>query len=102
MLPPLQNAAIAAHPAGVASSAASAAGIVAPIALHSAGMHPELLAIATGAGALIFSHVNDGGFWLVKEYYNMTVGQTMKTWSVSETIVAVMGLFFTAILWHFA
>ena len=80
----------------------TAAGIVAPIALHSAGVHPELLAIATGAGALIFSHVNDGGFWLVKEYYNMSVGQTMKTWSVSETIVAVMGLFFTAILWHFA
>src|SRR5580698_2074602 len=78
----------------------TAAGIVAPIALHSAGVHPELLAIATGAGALIFSHVNDGGFWLVKEYYNMSVGQTMKTWSVSETIVAVMGLFFTAILWH--
>jgi GntP family gluconate:H+ symporter len=80
----------------------TAAGIVAPIALHSAGVHPELLAIATGAGALIFSHVNDGGFWLVKEYYNMSVGQTMKTWSVSETIVAVMGLFFTAVLWHFA
>lgn len=80
----------------------TAAGIVAPIALHSAGVHPELLAIATGAGALIFSHVNDGGFWLVKEYYNMSVVQTMKTWSVSETIVAVMGLFFTAILWHFA
>jgi GntP family gluconate:H+ symporter len=80
----------------------TAASIVAPIALHTAGVHPELLAIATGAGALIFSHVNDGGFWLVKEYYNMSVGQTMKTWSVSETIVAVVGLFFTAILWHFA
>jgi GntP family gluconate:H+ symporter len=80
----------------------TAAGIVAPIALHAAGVHPELLAIATGAGALIFSHVNDGGFWLVKEYYNMSVVQTMKTWSVCETIVAVAGLFFTAILWHFA
>jgi GntP family gluconate:H+ symporter len=81
---------------------ATAAGIVAPIALHTAGVHPELLAIATGAGALIFSHVNDGGFWLVKQYYNMTVVQTLKTWSVCETIVAVMGLFFTALLWHFA
>jgi GntP family gluconate:H+ symporter len=80
----------------------TAASIVAPIALHATGVHPELLAIATGAGALIFSHVNDGGFWLVKEYYNMSVGQTMKTWSVSETIVAFAGLFFTAILWHFA
>jgi len=81
---------------------ATAAEIVAPIAMHTAGVHPELLAIATGAGALIFSHVNDGGFWLVKEYMGMSVGQTMKTWSVSETIISVVGLFFTAMLWHFA
>jgi gluconate:H+ symporter, GntP family len=80
----------------------TAAGIIAPIALHSPGVHPELLAIATGAGALVFSHVNDGGFWLVKEYFNMSVGQTMKTWSVSETLIALLGLLFTAILWHFA
>ena len=60
------------------------------------------LAIATGAGALIFSHVNDGGFWIVKEYFNMSVGQTMKTWSVAETIIAVCGLIFTSVLWHFA
>jgi len=70
----------------------TAAGIVAPIALHSAGVHPELLAIATGAGSLIFSHVNDGGFWLVKEYLGMSVTQTMKTWSVCETIIAISGL----------
>jgi GntP family gluconate:H+ symporter len=81
---------------------ATAANIVAPIALHTAGVHPELLAIATGAGALIFSHVNDGGFWLVKEYFNMTVAETMKTWSVAETIISVAGLGFTAIAWHFA
>jgi gluconate:H+ symporter, GntP family len=81
---------------------ATAANIVAPIALQSTGVHPELLAIATGAGALIFSHVNDGGFWLVKEYFNMTVGQTMKTWSVSETIISVTALGFTAAAWHFA
>jgi GntP family gluconate:H+ symporter len=48
-----------------------------------------LLAIATGAGSLIFSHVNDGGFWLVKEYLNMSVAETMKTWSVCETIISV-------------
>lgn len=72
----------------------TAAGIVAPIALHTAGVHPELLAIATGAGSLIFSHVNDGGFWLVKEYLNMSVPQTLKTWSVCETIVAFAGLGF--------
>ena len=70
----------------------TAAGIVAPIALHSTGVQPELLAIATGAGSLIFSHVNDGGFWLVKEYLGMSVTQTMKTWSVCETIISVMGL----------
>jgi len=80
----------------------TAANIVAPIALHSTGVHPELLAVATGAGALIFSHVNDGGFWLVKSYFNMTVGQTMKTWSVCETIISVTALGFSAIAWHFA
>jgi gluconate:H+ symporter, GntP family len=73
----------------------TAAGIVAPIALHSVGVRPELLAIATGAGSLIFSHVNDGGFWLVKEYFNMSVAQTMKTWSVCETIISVTALIFT-------
>jgi len=76
----------------------TAAGIVAPIALHATGVHPELLAIATGAGSLIFSHVNDGGFWLVKEYFNMTVAQTMKTWSVCETIISVSALVFTLAL----
>lgn len=73
----------------------TAAGIVAPIALHGTGVHPELLAIATGAGSLIFSHVNDGGFWLVKEYFNMSVAQTIKTWSVCETIISVTALIFT-------
>jgi GntP family gluconate:H+ symporter len=76
----------------------TAAGIVAPIALHSVGVHPELLAIATGAGSLIFSHVNDGGFWLVKEYFNMTVAQTLKTWSVCETIISVTALILTVAL----
>jgi len=76
----------------------TAAGIVAPLALHSTGVHPELLAIATGAGSLIFSHVNDGGFWLVKEYFNMTVAQTLKTWSVCETIISVTALILTAAL----
>jgi GntP family gluconate:H+ symporter len=76
----------------------TAAGIVAPIALHATGVHPELLAIATGAGSLIFSHVNDGGFWLVKEYFNMSVAQTIKTWSVCETIISVTALIFTVAL----
>ena len=70
----------------------TAAGIVAPIALHGPHVDPSLLAIATGAGSLIFSHVNDGGFWLVKEYFNMSVAETIKTWSVTETIISVTGL----------
>jgi GntP family gluconate:H+ symporter len=72
----------------------TAAGIVAPIALHVTGVRPELLAITTGAGSLIFSHVNDGGFWLVKEYLGMSVTQTMKTWSACETIISVTALLF--------
>ena len=78
----------------------TAASIVAPIALHSPGVSPELLAISTGAGSLIFSHVNDGGFWLVKEYFHMTVPETLKTWSVCETIISVVALIFTLGLAH--
>ena len=76
-------------------SLATAAGILAPILAQSPGVRPELLAIATGAGSLIFSHVNDGGFWLVKEYYNMSVADTMKTWSISETIMSIVALVLT-------
>jgi GntP family gluconate:H+ symporter len=80
----------------------TAAGIVAPIALHAAGAQPyphlELLAIATGAGSLIFSHVNDGGFWLVKEYLGLSVPQTIKTWSICETIISVTALVFALAL----
>jgi GntP family gluconate:H+ symporter len=71
----------------------TACGIVAPIAAAgSVQVSPELLVLATGSGSLIFSHVNDGGFWLIKEYFGMTVGQTFKTWSLCETIISVMGL----------
>jgi len=68
-----------------------AASIIAPIALHT-GVRPELLTIATGAGSLVFSHVNDGGFWMVKEYFGMTISQTFKSWSVCETIISVVAL----------
>ncbi|WP_144112102.1 GntP family permease [Paraburkholderia sp. BCC1886] len=71
----------------------TACGIVAPIAAAGAiQVQPELLVLATGSGSLIFSHVNDGGFWLIKEYFGMTVGQTFKTWSLLETIISLMGL----------
>jgi GntP family gluconate:H+ symporter len=74
----------------------TACGIVAPIAAASGlQMKPELLVLATGSGSLIFSHVNDGGFWLIKEYFGMTVGQTFKTWSLCETIISVLGLALT-------
>lgn len=76
----------------------TAAGIVAPIAASVPGTRPELLVLTTGAGSLILSHVNDGGFWLVKEYFNMTVTQTLKTWSVAETIISVVALLFTLAL----
>jgi GntP family gluconate:H+ symporter len=71
----------------------TACGIVAPIAQASGvQVKPELLVLATGSGSLIFSHVNDGGFWLIKEYFGMTVGQTFQTWSLCETIISLMGL----------
>ena len=72
----------------------TAAGIVAPIALATPHTNPALLAIATGAGSVILSHVNDGGFWLVKEYFHLSVPQTFKSWSVTETIISVAGLLF--------
>nr|BFE71816.1 hypothetical protein GCM10020092_051170 [Actinoplanes digitatis] len=69
----------------------SAAGIVAPLATTLDKPSVSLLALAIGCGSLFFSHVNDAGFWLVKEYFGMTVGQTIKTWSVMETIISVFG-----------
>lgn len=76
----------------------TASGIVAPVALGLGYPHPELLVLATGAGSVIFSHVNDGGFWLIKEYFNMTVAQTFKTWSVLETLISVVGFGLTCAL----
>ena len=73
----------------------TAAGILGPIAAHATGVHPELLAIAAGAGSLIFSHVNDGGFWLVKEYFHLSVLDTLKTWSVCESIISLVALLLT-------
>jgi GntP family gluconate:H+ symporter len=69
----------------------TAAGIVAPLAATLDKPTVALLVLAIGCGSLFFSHVNDAGFWLVKEYFGMTVGQTIKTWSVMETIISVVG-----------
>jgi GntP family gluconate:H+ symporter len=76
----------------------TAAGIVAPIVAVVPGTNPELLVLATGAGSLVLSHVNDAGFWLIKEFFNMTVPQTLKTWTVAETIIGIAGLGFTLLL----
>ena len=76
----------------------TAAGIVAPIAVATPGTNAELLVLATGAGSLVLSHVNDAGFWLIKEFFNMTVPQTLKTWTVAETIIGIAGLAFTMLL----
>jgi GntP family gluconate:H+ symporter len=69
----------------------TAAGIVAPLAGQLSSTHTALLALAIGAGSLFLSHVNDAGFWLVKESFGLTVGQTFKSWSVMETAVSLVG-----------
>jgi Gnt-I system high-affinity gluconate transporter len=56
------------------------------------------MVLSIGAGSLMFSHLNDGGFWLFKEYFNMSIKDTLKTWTVMETIVSVVGLIGVLIL----
>ncbi|HTF28703.1 MAG TPA: hypothetical protein VK625_07650, partial [Flavitalea sp.] len=73
------------------------AGIMAPILIQS-GANPNLMVLAIGAGSLMFSHVNDGGFWMFKEYFNLSMKDTLRSWSLMETIVAIMGLIGVMIL----
>jgi Gnt-I system high-affinity gluconate transporter len=70
---------------------AVASGVLAPMAGH-LGVRPEMLVLATGAGSLMFSHVNDSGFWLIVSLFNLDVKQTLATWSVLETVLSVAGL----------
>ncbi|MEV7781340.1 gluconate:H+ symporter [Kitasatospora sp. NPDC088351] len=70
----------------------TAAGIVAPLAADMSSTHAALLVLAIGAGSLFLSHVNDAGFWLVKEYFGMSVGQTLKSWSVMESVISVVAI----------
>jgi GntP family gluconate:H+ symporter len=74
------------------------AGIVGGLAAELSGNELSLLVLAIGSGSLFFSHVNDAGFWLVKEYFGLTVVQTLKTWSVMETVISVLGLVFVLAL----
>jgi GntP family gluconate:H+ symporter len=72
----------------------TAAGIVGALAGTLSTSHLALLVLAIGCGSLFFSHVNDAGFWLVKQYFGLTVGQTIKSWSVMETVISVVGFIF--------
>ncbi len=75
----------------------TSAGILLPL-IEQTGADPNLMVLATGAGSLMFSHINDSGFWLFKEYFNLSVKDTLSTWSVMETIVSVTGLIGVLIL----
>jgi Gnt-I system high-affinity gluconate transporter len=69
----------------------TAAGIVLPL-IAKTGVSPELMVLAIGSGSLMTAHVNDGGFWLVKQYFNLSIKDTLKTWTVMETCIGVTGL----------
>ena len=69
----------------------TAAGIVGPL-VAAGDVDPNLMVLAIGSGSLVASHVNDGAFWLFKEYFNVSIGDTVRSWTVMETIVAVVGL----------
>lgn len=73
------------------------AGIIAPV-MGTTGVDPNLMVLSIGAGSLMFSHVNDSGFWMFKEYFNLSIRQTLRSWSLMETIVAVVGLIGVMIL----
>ena len=70
----------------------TASGIMAPLAAGLSPTHAALMVLSIGAGSVFLSHVNDAGFWMVKEYFGMTVGETFKTWSLMETVLSVVGL----------
>ena len=69
----------------------TAAGLMAPVVM-STGVDPNLMVLAVGAGSLMFSHVNDSGFWMAKEYFNLSLKDTIKSWTLMEGIVGVVGI----------
>jgi GntP family gluconate:H+ symporter len=71
---------------------------MAPIVAHDTTVDRPLLALAIGCGSLFFSHVNDAGFWLINQYFGMSVVDTFKTWSIMETLISVIGLAFVMAL----
>lgn len=72
-------------------SGITTAGFVAPL-LVSTHTEPHLMVLSIGAGSMMFSHVNDAGFWLFREYFKLSMAETLKTWSIMETLVSVSGL----------
>ncbi len=78
----------------------TAAGIVLPL-IDATGASPELMVLAIGSGSLMLSHVNDSGFWLFKEYFNLSVKDTLRSWTLMETTVGVVGLLGILILNQF-
>ncbi len=78
-------------------SCITAAGLTLPL-VEGTAISRELMVIATGAGSLMFSHFNDTGFWMFKEYFNTTVKQTFMVWSVMETLIGILGLLGVLIL----
>lgn len=70
----------------------TAAGIMAPVVAANPNVNPNLMVLAIGAGSLMFSHVNDSGFWMFKEYFNLSIKQTLASWSLMEGIVGVVGI----------
>jgi Gnt-I system high-affinity gluconate transporter len=69
----------------------TAAGIILPL-MNRMHVDPNLMVLSVGAGSLMFSHVNDSGFWMFKEYFNLSIKDTIRSWSVMETIVSLVGL----------
>ncbi|MDT6980233.1 gluconate:H+ symporter [Levilactobacillus zymae] len=78
-------------------AALTAAGIVAPL-MAQAGVAPALMVLAIGAGSLAASHVNDAGFWMFKEYFDLSVKQTLSIWTVLETVISVVGIIIVLLL----
>jgi GntP family gluconate:H+ symporter len=74
------------------------AGIMAPIVLANPAVNKELMVLAVGSGSIILSHVNDAGFWLVKEYFQLSLPDTFKSWTLMETLMSVLGLIFVLLL----
>ena len=70
----------------------TAAGIMTPVVAASPGVDPNLMVLAIGAGSLMFSHVNDSGFWMAKEYFNLTLKETVMSWTLMEGIVGFVGI----------